>query len=171
MLRTYAKKKDFFWTTKSQKPFFFLYKRSYSQGVKIQKVRTHKGGSRKIRTIAYKGGGGFSVAYVRKKNFFFGPQNLKNLSFFLYKRSYSQGVKIQKVRTHKGGSRKIRTIAYKGGGDLILAIFVRTYYVDHPFSKSFTILLQKFKAIPSASPKSFNLNQGYPCAFHFAWWK
>ena len=31
---------------------------------------------------------------------------------------------------HKGGSSQIRTIAYKGGGGLILGIFVRTYYVD-----------------------------------------
>ena len=32
----------------------------------------------------------------------------------------------------KGGSRQIRKIAYKEGGGLILAIFVRTYYVDDP---------------------------------------
>ena len=28
-------------------------------------------------------------------------------------------------------------IAYKGGGGLILAIFVRTYYVDDPKSEAF----------------------------------
>ena len=40
-----------------------------------------------MHTIAYKErGGGFKVAYVRKKNFF-GPQNLKTF-LFLYKRSY-----------------------------------------------------------------------------------
>ena len=42
------------------------------------------------------------------------------------------GVNILKVRTHKGGSSQMRTIVYKGKGGLILAIFVRTYYVDDP---------------------------------------
>ena len=32
-------------------------------------------GSSQMRTIAYKVGGGFKIAYVRKKRF--GPQNLK----------------------------------------------------------------------------------------------
>ena len=39
----------------------------------IHIVRTHKGegeGSSQMRTIAYKGGGGFKIAYVRKKDFF-----------------------------------------------------------------------------------------------------
>ena len=41
---------------------------------------------------------------------------------------------LYKVRTHKGSSRQMRTIAYKGGGGgLNLAIFVRTYYVDDPY--------------------------------------
>ena len=46
---------------------------------------------------------------------------------------------IKVVRKHKGGgegSSQMCTIAYKGeGGGLIFAIFVRTYYVDEPYSK------------------------------------
>ena len=55
----------------------------------IHIVRTHKGegeGSSQMRTIAYKGGGGFKVAYVRKKDFFFGPPNLKTFLFCVQKK-------------------------------------------------------------------------------------
>ena len=55
----------------------------------IHIVRTHKGegeGSSQMRTIAYKGGGGFKVAYVRKKDFFLDRQISKPF-FFLCKRS------------------------------------------------------------------------------------
>ena len=38
-----------------------------------------------MRTIAYKGGGGFKVAYVSKNDFFFGPPNLKTFLFFCTK--------------------------------------------------------------------------------------
>ena len=50
----------------------------------IHIVRTHKGegeGSTQMRTIAYKGGGGFKVAYVSKNDFFWTAKS-QNLSFF-----------------------------------------------------------------------------------------
>ena len=48
-------------------------------------MRTHKRrgeGSSQMRTIAYKEGGGFKVAYVRKKNFFWTTKS-QNFSFFV----------------------------------------------------------------------------------------
>ena len=54
----------------------------------IHIVRTHKGegeGSSQMRTIAYKGGGGFKIAYVRKKDFFLDRQISKPFFFFCTK--------------------------------------------------------------------------------------
>ena len=56
----------------------------------IHIVPTHKGGgegSRQMRTIAYKVGGGVSRLRTYTKKIFFGPQNLKTF-LFLYERSY-----------------------------------------------------------------------------------
>ena len=88
-------------------------------------------GQAKYVRLRKRGKGGFKVTYVRKKTGFFGPHNLKTF-LFLYKRNYYIAINILKVRTHKGGSSQMRTIAYKGKGGQILAIFVRMYYVDDP---------------------------------------
>ena len=41
----------------------------------------------------------------------------------------------------------MRTIAHKGGGGLILAIFVRKYYVDDPYVYIFYAFLNNKKII------------------------
>ena len=41
----------------------------------------------------------------------------------------------------------MRTIAHKGGGGLILAIFVRKYYVDDPYVYIFYAFLNNKKKI------------------------
>ena len=72
-----------------RKKIIRIYDRKLSFKGVIHIVRTHKGGgegSSQMRTIAYKGGGGFQ-GYVRMQKKFFGPQNLKTF-VFLYNISY-----------------------------------------------------------------------------------
>ena len=55
----------------------------------IHIVRTHKGegeGSTQMRTIAYKGWGGFKVAYVSKNDCFLDRQISKPFFFFVQKK-------------------------------------------------------------------------------------
>ena len=78
---------------------FFERKNYDSKFGVIDIVLTHKGrgeGSSQMRTIAYKGGGGFNVAYVRKKKRFFLDHKIsKTFLFFVQEKLLARGENIE----------------------------------------------------------------------------